>query len=143
MMPVLFNPPTSLTTTPAAGRAARLLPDQRPGRDRRLRRQLAARYGNTGSFWAQHPNIERHPITTWQIWNEPNLPVYWRPHLSPKGYAQMLCGAYQQIKAVDPNAEISTAGLPKSRIRSSIWPLKYVPRMMKAGRAAAASTRWR
>lgn len=133
IIPVLFNPPSELTTTPASGALRGFYPTADPGAIGSYGAQLAARYGTTGSFWAQHPNIERHPITTWQIWNEPNLPVYWRPHLSPKGYAQMLCGAYRQIKAVDPAAEISTAGLPKSRIRSSMWPSKYVPRMMKAG----------
>src|SRR5213595_1386169 len=113
IIPVLFDPPRDPAAIGAYGA------------------QLAARYGTNGSYWAQHPTVERHPITTWQIWNEPNLPVYRRPRLSPKGYAKMLCAAYQQIKAVDPNSEISTAGLPKSRIRSSMWPSKYVPRMMR------------
>jgi len=133
IIPVLFNPPSELTTTPAVGALRGFYPTADPNAIGAYGAQLAARYGSNGSFWAEHPGIERHPITTWQIWNEPNLPVYWRPRLSPKGYAQMLCGAYRQIKAVDPSAEISTAGLPKSHIRSSIWPSKYVPRMMRAG----------
>ena len=133
IIPVLFNPPSELTTTPPSGALRGFYPTRDPAAIGAYGAQLAARYGTNGSFWAEHPNIERHPITTWQIWNEPNLPVYWRPHLSPKGYAKMLCGAYRQIKAVDPNAEISTAGLPKSRIHNSMWPSKYVPRLMKAG----------
>jgi hypothetical protein len=133
IVPVLFNPPSELTTAPAAGALRGFYPTTDPNAIGAYGAQLAARYGTNGSFWREHPNIEQHPITTWQIWNEPNLPVYWRPRLSPKGYARMLCGAYRQIKAVDPSAEISTAGLPKSRIRSSIWPSKYVPRVMRAG----------
>src|SRR6478736_5107039 len=109
IIPVLFNPPTSLTTTPPVGALRGFYPTSDPNAIGAYGAQLAARYGNTGSFWSSHP------------------------HLSPKGYAKMLCGAYRQIKAVDPNAEISTAGLPKSRIHSSIWPSKYVPRLMKAG----------
>ncbi len=133
IIPVLFNPPTELTTTPAVGALRGFYPTADPNAIGAYGAQLAARYGTRGSFWDQHPGIERHPITTWQIWNEPNLPVYWRPHLSPKGYARMLCGAYRQIKAVDPAAEIATAGLPKSHIRSSMWPSKFVPRVMRAG----------
>jgi polysaccharide biosynthesis protein PslG len=133
ILPVLFDPPSNITTMPVAGALRGFYPPANPSAIGAYGAQLAARYGNNGSFWSQHPDIERHPITAWQIWNEPNLPVYWRPRLSPKGYAKMLCGAYRQIKAVDPSAEIVTAGLPKSHIRSSIWPSRYVPRVMRAG----------
>ena len=67
IMPVLFNPPTELTTTPASGALRGFYPTADPGAIGSYGARLAARYGNTGSFWAQHPNIERHPITTWQI----------------------------------------------------------------------------
>jgi hypothetical protein len=140
IMPVLFNPPTELTTMPPVGALRGFYPPADPGAMGGYGAQLAARYGTQGSFWAENPGIPRHPITSWQIWNEPNLPVYWRPHLSPKGYAAMLCSAYRQIKAVDPNAEIVTAGLPKSHIRSSIVPAKYVPRMFRAGGAGCVDT---
>lgn len=133
ILPVLFNPPSNITTMPVAGALRGFYPPADPGALGAYGARLAARYGTNGSFWSQNPGIERHPITAWQIWNEPNLPVYWRPRLSPRGYAQMLCGAYRQIKAVDPNAEIVTAGLPKSHIRSSIWPSRYVPRVLRAG----------
>jgi hypothetical protein len=133
IMPVLFNPPAELTTTPADGALRGFYPTSDPGPIGAYGAQLAARYGTTGSFWAQHPEVRRRPITAWQIWNEPNLPFYWRPHPSPRGYARMLCAASRQIKAVDPRAEIVTAGLPKSHIHSSIWPSRYVPRMMRAG----------
>ena len=133
IMPVLFNPPSSITTMPPAGALRGFYPPADPNAIGAYGARLAARYGTNGSFWSQHPGLPRHPITAWQIWNEPNLPVYWRPRLSPKGYAKMLCGAYRQIKAVDPRAEIVTAGLPKSHIRSSIWPSRYVPRVMRAG----------
>jgi hypothetical protein len=133
VMPVLFDAPTNITTMPTSGALRGFYPPARPSALGAYGAQLAARYGTNGSFWAQNPRTPYHPIRSWQIWNEPNLPVYWRPHLSPRGYAKMLCGAYRQIKAVDPRAEIVTAGLPKSHIRSSIWPSRYVPRLMRAG----------
>src|SRR5262249_2888826 len=101
ILPVLFNPPSSLTTMPPGGALRGSYPPADPSAIGRYGAQLAARYGPNGSFWSANPAIPFHPIRAWQIWNEPNLPVYWRPHLSPKGYAKMLCGASREIKAVD------------------------------------------
>jgi hypothetical protein len=33
---------------------------------------LVQRYGVNGSFWSQHPGLPNEPITTWEVWNEPN-----------------------------------------------------------------------
>src|SRR5437764_8083805 len=38
---------------------------------------LIARYGPNGSFWREHPSLPRHPIRTWEAWNEPNLSQFW------------------------------------------------------------------
>ncbi len=40
------------------------------------------RYGPGGTFWQPHAPAE--PITGWQIWNEPNVPVFW-PAASLRG----------------------------------------------------------
>jgi frataxin-like iron-binding protein CyaY len=34
---------------------------------------LVGRYGVNGSFWSGHPALPAEPITTWEVWNEPNL----------------------------------------------------------------------
>jgi hypothetical protein len=140
ILPVLFNPPSELTTIPPVGALRGFYPPADPGAMGSYGAQLAARYGSGGSFWAENPSIPRHPVTSWQIWNEPNLPVYWRPRQSPKAYAKMLCSASQQIKAVDPSAEIVTAGLPKSRIRGSILPATFVRKLYRAGGAGCFDT---
>jgi hypothetical protein len=31
------------------------------------------RYGYNGKFWEDHPGLTPRPITTWEVWNEPNL----------------------------------------------------------------------
>lgn len=41
---------------------------------------LAKRYGPKGSFWSANPSLRKRPITTWQVWNEPDLPYYWPSH---------------------------------------------------------------
>jgi Repeat of unknown function (DUF346) len=31
------------------------------------------RYGYSGEFWQQNPNLPYRPVTAWEVWNEPNL----------------------------------------------------------------------
>lgn len=50
---------------------------------------------------------KRYPtVDAWQIWNEPNLPSFWRPLPSPAGYDELL-----QVSV----RELSAAGVPKHR----------------------------
>ncbi len=54
----------------------------------------------------------RGRIQAYQIWNEPNLAREWgNKTVDPAGYTQLLCKAYQAIKAQDPSAIIITAGM--------------------------------
>jgi len=140
VMPVLFDPPPSMTTAPAAGALRGNYPPQDLGAIGDFGAMLASHYGTNGSFWAENPQLPRHPITAWQIWNEPTLPVYWEPAPNAAAYVQMLRLASQKIKAVDPNAEIVTAGLPDSRIKGSVPLLSYIKQMYRAGAAGAFDT---
>jgi hypothetical protein len=140
VMPVLFDPPASMTTAPAAGAIRGNYPPRDLGSIGDFGAMLAAHYGTNGSFWAAHPELPRRPITAWQIWNEPSLPVYWQPRPDATAYVQMLRLASQKIKAVDPNAEIITAGLPDSHIKGSVPLLRYIKQMYRAGAAGAFDT---
>ncbi len=140
VMPVLFDPPAAMTTAPPGGGMRGNYPPRDLGAIGDFGAKLAARYGTYGSFWAQNPNLPRHPITAWQIWNEPNIPVYWQPAPNPAAYVQMLKLASQKIKAVDPNAEIVTAGIPDTHIGGSIPLTNFVKRMYKAGAAGSFDT---
>jgi hypothetical protein len=140
ILPVLFNPPAHLTTMPSPPPERGFWPTIDPATMGRYGAMLAARYGTNGSFWAAHPNIPRLPVTSWQIWNEPNLEFYWRPTQDVRGYVAMLRSASEQIKAVDPAAEIVSAGLPNSRIATAISPFVYVRRMLRAGAAGSFDT---
>jgi len=133
VMPVLFNPPSWMTKMPSSGAERGFYPTTDPATIGRWGAQLAARYGTGGSFWAENPAIPRLPVTSWQIWNEPNLAVYWRPRPRAREYAAMLRSATEQIKAVDPAAEIVSAGLPNSRIPTATSPFEFVRRMLRAG----------
>ena len=39
---------------------------------------VVQRYGQAGSFWVKltknNPSVAQYPVTTWEVWNEPNLP---------------------------------------------------------------------
>ena len=101
VMPVLFDPPASMTSAPAAGALRGNYPPTDLGAIGDFGAMLAAHYGTNGSFWAENPQVPRHPITAWQIWNEPSLPVYWQPAPNAAAYVQMLRLASQKIKAAD------------------------------------------
>ncbi len=75
---------------------------------------LVRRYGPGGTLWRAYPRLSAWAIRSWQIWNEPNLPVYWGGRANPRAYVELLAAAARAIRAVDPHAEIVTAGIPDS-----------------------------
>ena len=74
-------------------------------------RALVARYGPGGSLWAEHPDVAPRPVRAWQVWNEPNLAVYWTEQPFMRGYARLLDAAYAAIKQADPGSTVVMAGL--------------------------------
>jgi hypothetical protein len=74
-----------------------------------LLQTLVRRYGPGGELWEHVPNYE--PITSWQIWNEPNIKPFWDPAPSARGYARLLRVSARAIHDVDRDAEIVLAGL--------------------------------
>lgn len=74
-----------------------------------LLQALVRRYGPGGELWEQEPNYD--PITSWQVWNEPNIKPFWDPAPSAPGYARLLRVSARAIHDVDSNAEVVLAGL--------------------------------
>ena len=70
---------------------------------------LVRRYGPGGELWDHEADYE--PITSWQVWNEPNIEPFWDPAPSARGYARLLRVSARAIHGVDPDAEIVLAGL--------------------------------
>jgi hypothetical protein len=74
-------------------------------------KELVERYGSRGTFWAAHRSIPREPVTSWQIWNEPNLPYFWdNPDWAPS-YVKLLKAARHVVKQADPKARVVLASL--------------------------------
>ena len=69
------------------------------------------RYGAHGSFWAAHPSLPYHPTTSIEIWNEPNLKLFWGGTPNPRDYLRLLKISKAAIRGVDPSAQIVFGGL--------------------------------
>ena len=138
VMPVLIDPPSFRSSAPTSGAQRGHYPPARYEDLGEFGATLARRYGNNGTFWTEHPELPRLPIRSWQVWNEPNLPVYWRPRPNARQYVRLLRAAAVGIKSADPGAEIVTAGLPNSRLGIPLE--RYVTQMYRARAASAFDT---
>ncbi len=99
---------------------------------------LARRYGPGGTFWRSHPALAAHPIRSWQIWNEPNLAVYWGGRPNARAYVALLAAAAAAIRRVDPGAEVVTAGIPDSTIGVPLE--RFVGELLRDGARASFDT---
>jgi hypothetical protein len=75
-----------------------------------------------GDFVGQLAQEQKGFVDAYEIGNEPNLDASYGWTISPNAadYATLLCQAYTNIKAVDPNAIIVSAGLaPTGRVQGN------------------------
>ena len=86
-------------------------PPRRPADFAAYLRALVARYGPSGSLWAEHPEVPRHPVRAWEIWNEPNLKDYFTAQPFAKPYAALLRAAYPAVHGADPGATVLMASM--------------------------------
>jgi len=76
-------------------------------------RALIGRYGPSGSFWQEHPELPRRPLREWQIWNEPHLQGYWTDPGGnwPYDYVRLLRASHAAVEQADPGAKLVLAAL--------------------------------
>jgi hypothetical protein len=85
------------------------------------------RYGAHGSFWAAHPTLPYHPVTSYEIWNEPNLRLNWGGPPNARNYLKLLQVSTPVIHANDPSAKVIFAGLfPFPRPEFGVHALKFL-----------------
>jgi polysaccharide biosynthesis protein PslG len=71
-------------------------------------------------------------VSHWEIWNEPNLPLFFGGLVnSGARYTELLKTAYTAIKAVQPNSTVVAAGL--SRLLGDDSPPSFLQQMYAAG----------
>ena len=73
-------------------------------------RSLVARYGPSGTFWSEHPDVPKRPLRTWQVWNEPQLRYQWSDKNWETSYGKLLSAAYSALKQADPGSTVVLAG---------------------------------
>ncbi len=56
--------------------------------------------------------VERYKdrVHVWEVWNEPNTALYWKPGPDGLAYGALLKATYAAIKAVDPSATVLVGG---------------------------------
>jgi hypothetical protein len=118
VLPVILGTPSWAADNPSASsqEGAQAWPTNALGATR-LQQFIAAvvdRYGRGGTFWSSNPSITARPITEYQLWNEPNRPLF-SPggNPDPAAYATFLRTSNTTIKSLDPKAELLLAGMPE------------------------------
>lgn len=139
VMPILFGEPKwASSRTKKQRKSHNLFPPKKAATFAAYAAAVAARYGPGGTLWRTHPGVTPMPTTAYQIWNEPNLGVYWRGHPTAKGYAALLAAAASAVRAVQPDAEIVSGGMPQSK--QGIKLTTYVRSLLHAGAASSMTT---
>ncbi len=76
-------------------------------------------------------------VHAYEIWNEQNLQREWEGSpLSAADYVRLLKGAYQAIKAADPNAKVISGAMTPTGINDGVWAIDdrvYLQQMYNAG----------
>jgi hypothetical protein len=94
--------------------------------------ELAGRYGRNGSFWRDHPLLPYKPLVDWEVWNEPNLKVYWTSRPNPRDYARLLKLTGAAIHQADPTARMGLGGLfPPPRPRYGVSLTNFMERLYR------------
>ncbi|MGD0196587.1 MAG: hypothetical protein ABSC56_01590 [Solirubrobacteraceae bacterium] len=118
VMPVLYEEPGWYTSRPKKVKPTSVeylnYPPASPSDITNFVTALVKQYGPGGTLWQENPTVTPVPIRVWQVWDEPNLNFFWYPHASAKAYTALLAAASQAIHAVDPGAEVVSAGMPQS-----------------------------
>jgi hypothetical protein len=63
-------------------------------------------------------------IDKWQIWNEANFKVYWKPKPSPRDYAELVRISAKTIREHDDDAEILLAGV--APVKRGMLPWEFL-----------------
>jgi Beta-galactosidase len=129
VMPVLYGTPSWLNDDPARPPTGAA---QRAGWARFVRRAVG-RYGPAGSFWKERSRPL--PIHRWQVWNEPNFLLFWRPRPEPRRYAELLGDTARAIRRLDPHVTIVAAGvapveggMPPARFLQELYAVRGAKR---------------
>jgi hypothetical protein len=138
VLPVLMGPPEFRSSRPPESRSHAMFPPQDNADFAAFAGAAVRRYGASGSFWRTHTDVPYLPIHSWQVWNEPNIPNFWRSGPDAKRYVALLEAGAAAIHAADPSAEVVAGGLPNSNL--GVPFLEFLERMYAAGAKGSFDT---
>jgi hypothetical protein len=84
------------------------------------------RYGPRGAFWKANPKLPYVPVTTVEVWNEPDNIHDWGTDINLSDYARMYEAVRTAVHRADRGARVQTGGLA--------WTESSLPRLLKAFR---------
>jgi hypothetical protein len=87
------------------------------------------RYGPNGAFWKANPSLPKVPVTTVEVWNEPDNVNDWGTDINLSDYSRMYEAVRTAVHRVDRSARVMTGGLA--------WTESSLPRFLKAFRGKA------
>jgi hypothetical protein len=111
---------------PKAGRAIAYLPPASNATFATYATAFMKRYGPHGAFWKANPKLPYVPVTTVEVWNEPDNLYDWGQHINLSDYAGMYEAVRTAVHRVDRGARVMTGGLA--------WTESSLPRLLKAFR---------
>lgn len=117
VMPILFNPPAFRSSKPRLGAKRGTYPPKSNAAFGRFARAVVRRYGAKGSLWkGSNASLRPLHVRAWQVWNEPNIEVYWPSGPSGREYAAMVKVVGRAIRRADGRALVVAAGIPQSKL---------------------------
>lgn len=74
-------------------------------------------------------------VRHWELWNEPNLTLFWAPAPDAAAFTSLLCAGYGAAKAADPGATVISGGMAPAKDSPgwSIGQLRFLGQMYDAG----------
>jgi hypothetical protein len=114
ILPVTLETPSWIARRLTAG-----APPREVGPYAAFMRALVTRYGHTGGFWREHPDLPRRPVRWWQLWNEPHLSAYWAAPRWESGYAALVRGGARAVHRADARARVLLAGVTTDEV--PVW----------------------
>ncbi|HZE05623.1 MAG TPA: hypothetical protein VE127_10390 [Solirubrobacteraceae bacterium] len=88
------------------------------------------RYGPRGAFWRSHRSLPYRPVTSVEVWNEPDNKHDWGNDINLQDYVKMYETVRTAVHRVDRRAQVATGGLA--------WTPSSLPRLLKALRRRPA-----
>jgi hypothetical protein len=110
----------------SSGRAIAYLPPAHNGDFAAYASAFMKRYGPHGAFWKANPKIRYLPVTTLEVWNEPDNIHDWGRDINLSNYARMYGVVRSAVHHVYSHARVMTGGLA--------WTESSLPRLLKAFR---------